>query len=145
MANDPYARGKFTVNPYAQKTDVTGTLAVVLDGRMEDRGLLLIKPISRCVCKHEIHELILTDEDAAPGCEVNRIAYLGFCSIAKGGVIVSGDEFLVGDRLIGRLLGFDETHMPNHLNIVIKTDNLQTGVELGVKLESEITFKGKYL
>lgn len=145
MGNDPYAKGKFTVNPYAKKIDVTGTLVVILDGRMEDRGLSLIKPISRCVCKHEVHELILTDEDAAPGCEVNSIAYLGFCAIEQGGVIVSGDEFFVGDRPLGRLIGFDETHMPNHLNIVIKADNIQTGIELGVELGSRITFKGKYL
>lgn len=145
MGNDPYAKGKFKANPYAKKIDVTGELVVVLDGRMDDRGLLLIKPISRCVCKHEVHELILTDEAAAPGCEVNRIAYLGFCVIEQGGVIVSGDEFFAGGRLLGWLAGFDETHMPNHLNIVIKTDNIQTGIELGAELGSKITFKGKYL
>jgi hypothetical protein len=143
VANDPYASGKFTVNPYAKKTDVTGALVVVLDGRMEDRGLALIKPISRCVCRHEVHELILTDETVGPGDTVNRIAYLGFCSIREGGVVVSGDEFYMDDKLLGRLAGFDETHMPNHLNIVIKADSILTGIELGVELGHKIVFKGK--
>ncbi|XEQ94726.1 hypothetical protein SCACP_36250 [Sporomusa carbonis] len=143
LANDPYASGKFHKNPYAKKTDVTGSLVVVLDGIMEDRGLSLIKPISRCVCKHEVHELILTDETGAkPGGEVNRIAYLGFCTIGEGGVIVSGDDFYVDGKLIGQLAGFDETHMPNHLNIVIKTDKLRTGIELEAALGNKIVFKG---
>ena len=143
MSKDPYSSGKLTANPYAKKTDVTGKLVVILDGRMEDRCLSLIKPISRCVLTHEIHELILADEDAGPGSAVNRIAYLGFCAFEQGGVIVAGDEFFVGDRLLGRLAGFDETHMPNHLNIVIKGNALKTGIELGAELGDQVTFKGK--
>ncbi|HMM19469.1 MAG TPA: hypothetical protein PKA10_01945 [Selenomonadales bacterium] len=138
---DPYAAGKFTVNPYAAKRDVTGTLAVVLDGKMEDRGLELIRPISRCLRKYEIHELILTDEvDAKPGSAVNRIAYLGFVELEQGGVVVSGDKLLLDGEIIGTLAGFDETHMPNHLNIVVKTDRLATGAERGAGLGLPVRF-----
>jgi hypothetical protein len=141
MKIDPYAAGKFTSNPYAAKTDVAGALAVVLRGKMEDRGLELIKPISRCIKKHDIHELILTDEpDAKPGSRVDRIAYLGFAAIADGGVIVAGDEVYLAGRLIGTLAGFDETHMPNHLNIVIRTDRLADGVEQGAALGMPVRF-----
>ena len=90
MTIDPYKSGKFTSNPYAKKSDVGGLLAVVLDGKMQDRGLSLIVPISRCIKKDEVHELILTDEAARPGATVNNIAYLGFFTAEQSGVIVAG-------------------------------------------------------
>lgn len=138
---DPYAAGKFRSNPYAEKRDVAGELVVILEGRMEDRGLELITPISRCLRTHDVHELIFTDEQARPGGKVNRIAYLGFFEVASGGVIVAGDKVLLNEEYIGTLAGYDETHMPNHLNIVIQTDKLFTGVELGAGLGNKITFK----
>ncbi|HMM20142.1 MAG TPA: hypothetical protein PKA10_05330 [Selenomonadales bacterium] len=138
---DPYAAGKLSTNPYAKKTPVHGPLVVVLDGQMENRGLELITPISRCLRTHDIHELILTDEaEARPGAKVDRIAYLGFFSVAQGGVLVSGDRVYLNERPVGVLAGFDETHMPNHLNIVIRTDRRQTGVEFAAELGMNIYF-----
>jgi hypothetical protein len=139
---DPYAAGKFSANPYAQKCDVTGSLAVVLDGAMPDRGLTLIKPISRCIRRCDVHELILTDEAGAkPGATVNSIAYLGFVDIEKGGVLVQGDVVFLDGKKVGVLAGFDETHMPNHLNIVIKSEKMLSGTRQGVKLGMTVTFK----
>jgi hypothetical protein len=138
---DPYTSGKFKADPYAAKTPVSGSLAVVLRTRMEDRGLALIKQPSRCVRRYDIHELILTDEaDAKPGAAVNRIAYLGFLEIEQGGVIVSGDGVWLDGRHIGTLAGFDETHMPNHLNIVIRAAALADGLELGAALGMSVKF-----
>lgn len=143
VKNDPYAGGKFKNNPYAKKSDVSGSLVVVLDGQMEDRGLSLIVPISRCIKKDEVHELIFTDEAAArPGTSVNRIAYLGFFTAEQSGVIVEGDEVFLDGQLVGHLAGFDETHMPNHLNIVIKAiAERKTGLELGVNPGSRVNFR----
>lgn len=139
---DPYAAGKFAANPYVRKSVVQGPLAVVLQGRMEDRGLVLITPISRCLRQHDVHELILTDEQGAkPGAGVNRIAYLGFFAVQHGGVLVSGDEVYLGESLIGVLAGFDETHMPNHLNIVIRTDRLLSGAERDAGLGAIVSFR----
>jgi len=142
MANiDPYSAGKFKSNPYAKKSDVYGPLVVILDGQMEDRGLQLIVPVSRCVRQNDVHELILTDEQGAkPGARVNRIAYLGFFTVERGGVIVQNDQVFLNDFMLGHLAGFDETHMPNHLNIVIKTDKLFTGVGLGAEIDMCIKF-----
>ncbi|VBB05851.1 Hypothetical protein LUCI_1062 [Lucifera butyrica] len=141
MKKDPYADGKFAVNPYFKKSDVTGALVVVLDGRMNNRGLELIIPISRCVVKDVVHELILTDEEeASPGEQVNRIAYLGFITLENSGVLVQGDEVHMNGRMIGHLAGFDETHMPNHLNLVIRTGHLFTGAELNAEPGMKITF-----
>ena len=140
-SNDPYKEGKFSKNPYALKSDVTGQLVVTLDGRMENRGLSLIVPPSRCVSRHQVHELILTDEPSAmPGRQVDRIAYLGFFSVNEGGVILRGDAVWLDGRHIGEVAGFDETHMPNHLNIVIATTKLTTGVEAGARPGARLRF-----
>ena len=138
---DPYASGKITVNPYAKKRDVIGPLVVVLDGKLENRDLALIAPMSRCLCRGQVHELILTDEASAkPGARVQQIAYLGFFAVDQEGVIVAGDEVLVDGKCVGHLAGFDETHMPNHLNIVIRTDKRMTGVELESELGMPVVF-----
>lgn len=76
---DPYKSGMFKSNPYAKKKPCLGKLVVILDGKIEERRLQLITPISRAVQRGEIHELIVTDEESAgPGREVNKIAYWGF-------------------------------------------------------------------
>ena len=139
---DPYESGMFKENPYCAKSDIQGNLVVVLRGSFEDRGLELIKPISRCVQKHEIHELIASDEAGiGPGAKVNKIAYLGFVEILQGGVLIAGDGLHWNGKCIGFIAGFDETHMPNHLNIVIKCNKRITGELLGCHPGDGITFK----
>ena len=140
-ASDPYAAGKVTTSLYAQKRDVKGPMVVVLDGKLDDRGLSLIGPMSRCLCRGQVHELILTDEESAkPGATVQRIAYLGFFGVDQEGVVVVGDEMLLDGEKVGVLAGFDETHMPNHLNIVIQSTIRKTGSELDCRLEKIVTF-----
>ena len=132
----------FKDNPYYDKVDVESKLVVVLQGKLEARKLQLISPISRCVQKHEVHELIVSDEESIqPGQEVNKIAYLGFVKIVKSGVIVVGDEVVTGNGTIGTIAGFDETHLPNHLNIVIKVKERLSGVEQGATLGEKIIFR----
>lgn len=140
MSNDPYQKGAFQFNPYQAKKIIGGELVVILQGYFSDRNLELIKPISRALLSGEIHEIILTDEDAGPGDTVNNITYLGFVEIARGGVAVTGDRMLVDGEEIGRLAGFDCTHMPNHLNIVIKTDLLKSGTDRGLSLGQTLEF-----
>jgi hypothetical protein len=71
---------------------------------------------------------------------VNRIWILGFFEVTSPGIIVEGDTFRVGDRIIGTVSGFNDVHMPNHLNIVIHCQKPQTGVEMGVELQEKLTF-----
>jgi len=139
-AVDPYQSGMFKNYPYLVKRSIKGELVVVLDGYIENRGLQLISPISRCILKNEIHELIFTDErDAGPGKRVDKISYIGFFEVEKGSVMVAGDEVYLNNKLIGHIAGFDETHMPNHLNIIIKCQDRLTGVELGCNIGDKIT------
>lgn len=143
VATDPYARKLFDQNPYAESTPVRGRLVTVLHASVQGRNLQLINPISRALRQHDVHELIITDEKAGPGSQVGRVWYAGFFEVEVGGMAIVGAPVTVGDRIIGELIGFDETHMPNHLNIVLRSDSPATGLELGLRLENPITFAGR--
>jgi len=139
---DPYKAGLFSGNPYYAKSDIEGHLVVVLQGQLENRGLELISQISRCVLKNEIHELIATDESGVgAGSKVNRVAYLGFMEISRAGVLTVGDEVWLNHQLIGTIAGFDETHMPNHINIIISTVERRSGAESGFGLGEALSFR----
>jgi hypothetical protein len=58
-------------------------------------------------------------------------------TVEDGGVIVS----YVAGKYIGWRAGFDETHMPNHLNMVVKDEKLLLGIELSVDLRNKVSFK----
>jgi len=143
MSPDPYAAKKLdTKYPCADKSIVNGKLCVILDARAQNRGLELVQFPSRAVMKNEIHEIILTaEESAAPGAVVNDISYLGYFEVLESGVIWVGDKVLVGGRVIGTLAGYDMTHFPNHMNIIIKIEGgLYTGLEAGCKVGEPISF-----
>jgi len=143
MCPDPYAANKLdTKYPCADKSVVNGKICVILDARAADRNLELVKYPSRAVIKHEIHEIILTaEETAAPGAAVNKISYLGYFEVDESGVIWVGDRVLVGGKDIGSLAGYDMTHFPNHMNIIIKIEGeLYTGLEAGLKVGTPISF-----
>jgi len=140
---DPYASGMIKKNFYSRKKIIKGKLVVILDGIISKRGLNLITPPSRAIKKNEIHEVILTEEDAAPGKIVNSIAYVCFFEVEEGGVIVVEDKVYIGKKLIGKVVGFDDTHMPNHQNIILYAPEKKTGVELKINLDEEILFEKK--
>ncbi|MCD6144190.1 hypothetical protein [Thermococcus sp.] len=139
---DPYEKSKILLKDIArifhEKNNVEGRISVVLNHSLTNRGLKLINTPSRALKKYEIHELIGTGEEASPGSEVKNVWYLGFFEVEKGGVITCGDSVWVNNRKIGEVIGYDETHMPNHLNIVIKLKELKTGAEFGIKLNDRV-------
>ena len=135
---DPYKKGMFKTNPYAKKKPLKGNLVVVLDGKYEERGLQLIPQQSRCLLSNEVHELILTDEDKKPGDIINKIAYIGFFVVKESTVITVGDEVKINGQVIGKIAGFDETHMPNHYNIVVYGKERISGNERNLDLDDEV-------
>lgn len=137
--SEPYERIK--TSPFYLKRPPKGRLVAVLDLRLRDRGLKLISPRSRAVKAFEIHEIIVTEEDAQPGGTVNSAAYVGFWEVLQGGIVEVGDELWIDGKRIGSLIGFDETHFPNHLNMVFKGEPL-TGKERGLPLEADVHFEG---
>lgn len=137
---DPYA-GLLKKSPYYAKSDVTARVVAVLDARLENRGLSLISQPSRAVSAGEVHELVATEEEAAPGKTVNSAIYIAFVEMLCGGVMLSGDAVIVNGQQIGRLAGFDETHFPNHLNVVIRCEKALTGRELQLKPGDTVQFR----
>ncbi len=141
---DPYASGLVTKSPYGLKRVIQSSVVAILQLKMEDRGLSLIQPKSRALKKNEIHELMVTDEkDVQPGKTVNQVSYIAFIEIRRGGVMVVGDEVYWNNQLLGIVAGFDDTHMPNHQNIVLFSSKRTTGKNLGIKIEDPITIQAK--
>ena len=121
----PYDFKRITPSVYGYKRPVEGEVVALLHIMFEDRGLEFIQTKSRTVKLNEIHELMLTDEqDAAPGGRADRVRAIAFFEITKSGLIVVGDEVSIGGKRLGTLAGYDVTHMPNHINVVVKTETL---------------------
>jgi len=130
-----------TLATYAENRPVEGEVVTVLDSLHEARGLNLIPTYSRALPKDSIHELIATDEaEKRPGQTVYRIAYLAFFEVSRGGCIVVGETLLVGGRPVGTVVGFDETHEPNHVNIVVGVRERQTGRQLNFSVSNKLCF-----
>jgi hypothetical protein len=131
-----------TDDPYVSKRPVQGRIVCVLDARSERRGMQLESHRSRAVPAGEIHELALTDDPAAqPGARVERAAYVGFVEIEQGGLILLGDQVSIAGQQLGSVVGFDHTHFPNHMGILIRGPRWDTGRELGIVLEAPVTFE----
>ena len=137
---DPYQEKLITGSLCSKKTLVRGRVVAVMGGKLARRGLRLIVSPTRALLSGEIHELIVTDErDAGPGKTVNRIAYVGFLELEKGGVVAKGDKVVLQGKGVGEIVGFDETHAPNHLNVVIKSSKRCSGEEMGIELGDMLT------
>ena len=129
---------------YAANRPVKGEAITVLDSTHEARGLKLIPTYSRALPKNSIHELIATDErDKKPGDTANKIAYLAFFEVTRGGCIIVGETLFVDGKAIGEIVGFDETHEPNHINIIIGVKSRKTGPQLKISVGSKIKFVRK--
>jgi hypothetical protein len=83
---------------------------------------------------------MVTDEDAQLESTVNRVALLAFFEVEAGGVLLVGDRVTSGARELGRLAGYDETHMPNHQNICVVGSDFRDGETLGLQVGDELTF-----
>ena len=140
---EPHAGGVLDTDyPYAEKRPVEGVLVCVLDARAPRRNLDLTVHPSRAVLRGEIHELLLTDDpEAAPSRIVPNIAYGGCVEVTGGGMILIHDRVLINGDDIGEVVGFDETHMPNHMNIAVRAaGRLATGSELGLRINQPVRF-----
>jgi uncharacterized protein YuzE len=141
MSKEPHAGGILDKYPYVDKRGVVGRVVCILDARSENRGMELSIHPSRAVPKGEIHELVATDDpEAELGRVVDRVAYIGFFEVEKGGIILVNDRVTVEGQEVGQVVGFDFTHAPNHLNILIRTATPMTGPELGLKLGGRVVF-----
>jgi len=140
--SDPYARKLIRPDFFHAKRDVAGVVAVVLDGYLDNRSLSLIQPISRAYPRGSIIELIATEEaSAVPGGAVQAIAYLAFVEVLTGGVIVVGDEVVVRGEVVGTIAGYDDTHMPNHQNVIVAVTKRVSGKDLKWQVEDQVEIR----
>jgi len=131
----------FGSNPYAVNRSLSGEIVTVLRGVSDHRGLKLEGYRSRAVQAGQIHELMCTDAaGVAPDDIVDRVALLGFFEISRSGVLLVGSRVMVGEYELGAIAGFNDTHMPNHQNICLRTASLTDGVQLGLSLGDLIRF-----
>ncbi len=126
MSKSPYDTTKITPRLYSDRSPVEGKVVAILHVSFKDRGLKLIDTKSRAILKHEIHEIMITDEKkASPGGGADRVAAVAFFEITRGGLIVTGDTVTAAGHKIGDLVGYDENHMPNHLGIILYAPTLE--------------------
>jgi hypothetical protein len=127
MGQTGYDPKLITPQVYGDRRPVDGEIVAILHVTFESRGLNLIEARSRAMQLGEIHELMLTDEEkAAPGEVVNRVSAIAFFEVERGGLTVVGDEVEINEEKLGTLAGFDLTHMPNHMGVLLKTRTLDT-------------------
>ena len=134
----PYDFKRITPGVYGNRRQVEGEVVAILHVSFQDRGLRLIETKSRAVTLNEIHELMITDEDAQPGGTADRVRAVAFFEVTEPGLLVAGDRVIVGAKRLGSLAGYDETHMPNHMNVVVKTQTLD---EPGIRVGDRVRFK----
>ena len=132
---------KKTDSIFSEKRTLIGKFVAVMNFYKLDRGINITEFRTRCLLKNEIHEFILCSEDTDPNKPIDNVFYLGFGEFTEGGVMEIGDTLYLSGKLLGTILGFDETHFPNHYNIIIKTSHLQTGMEMGIKAEDEFSIQ----
>ena len=126
MDEAPYDPKLITPSVYGERRPVLGEVVALLHITFQDRGLKLIQAKSRALLKDEIHELMITDEEgAAPGGGADRVSAVAFFEVNEGGLAVVGDEVVIDGRAFGVLAGFDMTHMPNHMNVLVKSASLE--------------------
>ena len=154
LIEEPYAARKIPDHwDKGKKRPVIGKIVVLSGLKLKSRNLCLIHPPTRVVNKNEVHELIATDDSGAtPGGKVNDVLYLGFLEVTSGGLVIVGDDITVGKYLIGKITGFNEIHLPNHINIVIRVTpefanrtNMREGdavvLDLPLKLGDKVTIQ----
>jgi len=137
MSDQPYDPRLITPSVYGDRRPVTGKVVALLHITFEDRGLELIQSRSRALLKNEIHELMVTDEEAAaPGGGADHVSAIAFFEVEQGGLAVVGDEVTVAGNFLGHIAGYDMTHMPNHMNVLVRSESLETpSIEVGDRLE----------
>jgi hypothetical protein len=139
MKVNPYDPRLITSKVYGDRRPVIGEVVALLHIAFENRGLKLIEAKSRAMPLNEIHELMITDEEeAAPGGGADRVSAIAFFEVKRGGVIIVGDEVSAGGKPLGVLAGFDLTHMPNHMNVLVKTATLEAP---SINVGDEVKFR----
>ncbi|MFD3998159.1 DUF6917 domain-containing protein [Streptomyces sp. NPDC058548] len=112
---------------------LTGRWVAVMEHRRLSRGMKLERWQTRVVAAGSVHELMTTPAPPPAGRDrVDEVSYLGFAEFA-GGLLAVGDAVHEEDgTLLGHVLGFDDTHLPNHMNVILLSRDRRTGRQRGL-------------
>lgn len=136
---DPYTRNLVNTSYYVERSCLSAQVVAVLRGHLDNRNLHLIPQPSRAVKRGEVHELMVTEEKANSGEKVQSIAYIAFVEFLDAGILLRGDAVSIGRHRLGVLAGYDLSHFPNHMNIVIKGPR-QSGQDRRLTLGAPVVF-----
>lgn len=136
--SDPYRDVGLVVPPYGAKSLLIGRMCALVNLVYPSRALQIMTEKSRVVRNWDIHELMLAPSSMVPDLPARGLRVLGFVEFLSGGVLVAGDRLLLDGDDVGELVGFDGTHSPNHLNIVIRasTEDVE---HIDVRLGSSVS------
>jgi hypothetical protein len=124
---------------FTDRQPIQARWVAVMAHRRHDRGIRPAPWQTRCLLKGEIHEILLCTP-GPPEDPINEICYLGFAEVTVPGVIVIGDDVGLPNGRVGVVHGFDETHMPNHYNILVRAGRaLATGADLHLAVGDLLT------
>jgi hypothetical protein len=112
----------------------------ILGHQSLDRRMIASPHHTRCIQDGEIHELVYVAESPDGLIDLNDAWYLGFIKFPQGGVLAKGMTIEINGQGKGKLIGFDETHFPNHLNLLISDQNPQNGQDMSLKLNDSCDF-----
>jgi predicted dehydrogenase len=103
----------------------------LLGRRTAERGITVNDNSSCCIRRGEIHSFFVTDEaDIKPGSRIDHTEDIGFAEFMTPAVIEAGDNMYIGNRLLGKIAGFDAWNYPNHYDILIKAPSRLTADDL---------------
>jgi L-arabinose 1-dehydrogenase len=117
-----------------RKAPLTAALVATFDRVRTDRAMTLAAYTTRCIRAGDVHELLVAAPRTSRHETLQHVGYLGFAEFERGGVMEVGDAVTFAGRHAFRVLGFDETHAPNHLNIVLAAPQVTTGFRLGLEV-----------
>jgi hypothetical protein len=115
------------------RATMTGRWVAVMEHRRLSRGMKLERWQTRAVSAGSVHELMTTPAPPPSGSDcIDEVAYLGFAEFT-GGLLAVGDAVHEADgTLLGHVLGFDDTHLPNHMNVILLSEDRRTGRQRGL-------------
>ncbi|MET8727183.1 hypothetical protein ABZV81_08350 [Streptomyces parvus] len=108
-----------------------------MDHTRRDRAIEPSAWQTRCIRAGEVHELI--NVGPGPQYPVDHVEYYGFATFETSGVLAVGDVLVGEGGSLGTVSGFDETHMPNHYNILVECADHRNGHALGLKAGMAVT------
>lgn len=124
------------------KRDVRTNVVRLLFHETLHRGMRLAPAGSACVRAGDIHELVVTRDDVDDAeALIDHIAYVGFLEFTDPAMLTRGDTFWYGEELLGWFAGYDESHLPNHLNLILHGPRLVTAEDLDLRPGDTIVVK----